>query len=75
MATSFFTELKRRNVFKVGGAYLVLAWFLIPVTVAAVPAFGMPEWVDTVVFFFCIINLGLRCNYLRQLDVHKGKEL
>ena len=28
---SFFTELKRRNVFKVGIAYAIIAWLLIQV--------------------------------------------
>jgi TolB-like protein/Flp pilus assembly protein TadD len=69
LATSFFTELKRRNVFKVGGAYLVLAWFLIQVTVAAVPAFGMPEWVDTVVFFFCILGFPFALFFAWAFEV------
>jgi TolB-like protein len=69
LATSFFTELKRRNVFKVGGAYLVLTWFLIQVTVAAVPAFGMPEWVDTVVFFFCILGFPFALFFAWAFEV------
>jgi len=56
LATSFFTELKRRNVFKVGIAYLVLAWVVVQVTQAAVPALNMPEWMNTVVFFLGIIG-------------------
>ncbi len=28
---SLFTELRRRNVFKVGAAYAIVAWSLIPV--------------------------------------------
>ena len=69
MATPFFTELKRRNVFKVGGAYLVLTWVLIQVTVAAVPAFGMPEWVDTVVFFFCILGFPFALFFAWAFEV------
>ncbi len=56
MTDSFITELKRRNVFKVSIAYLVLSWVVIQVTQAAVPAFNMPEWVNTVVFFFGILG-------------------
>ena len=56
MAVSIFTELKKRNVFKVAIAYLVLAWVIIQVTQAAVPALNMPEWMNTVVFFFGIIG-------------------
>ncbi|MBT4520207.1 MAG: hypothetical protein HOC23_09395 [Halieaceae bacterium] len=51
MAESLFTELKRRNVFRVGIAYLVLAWVVVQVTDSAVPALHLPEWVNTFVFF------------------------
>lgn len=56
MTDSFFTELKRRNVFKVGVAYLVLAWVVIQVTQAAVPALHLPEWVNSLVFFLGVIG-------------------
>ena len=56
MSVSLFTELKRRNVFKVGVAYLVLAWVVVQITDSAVPAFGMPGWVNTVVFYFGLIG-------------------
>ena len=56
MADSLFSELKRRNVFKVGVAYLVLAWVVVQITDSAVPAFGMPGWVNTVVFYFGLIG-------------------
>jgi len=51
LAKSLFAELKRRNVFKVGVAYLVLAWVVIQVTQAAVPALRLPDWVNSFVFF------------------------
>jgi len=56
LANSFFTELKRRNVFKVGTAYLVLAWVVIQVTDTAVPALHLPEWINSAVFFFGAIG-------------------
>ena len=56
MDESLFSELKRRNVFKVATAYIVLAWVVIQVTSEAVVAFGMPDWVNTVVFFFGLIG-------------------
>jgi len=42
---SFFAELKRRNVFKVGVAYAVLAWLLIQIIDTVLPTFGAPDWV------------------------------
>lgn len=53
---SLFEELKRRNVFKVGTAYLVLAWVVIQVTAEAVPALHLPEWVNSLVFFLGAIG-------------------
>ena len=57
MANSFISELKRRNVIKVCIAYLVLAWVVIQVTQAAVPALHLPDWIKTAVFFFALMGL------------------
>lgn len=56
MAYSFLAELKRRNVIKVGTAYLVLVWIIIQITSEAVPALHLPEWVNSLVFYFGIIG-------------------
>ena len=40
----FFTELKRRNVVRMGGLYLVGAWLLVQVTGTILPMFAAPEW-------------------------------
>jgi len=56
LAGSLFSELKRRNVIKVGTAYLVLAWVVIQVTSEAVPALLLPDWVVTFVFFIGAIG-------------------
>lgn len=50
------SELKRRNVFKVGVAYLVLAWVVVQITSIAVPALHLPNWINTAVFFFGLIG-------------------
>ena len=41
---SFFAELKRRNVFRVAGLYLVGAWLLVQVAGTVLPMFGAPDW-------------------------------
>lgn len=40
---SLVGELKRRNVFRVGAAYLVSAWLLIEIADIMFPAFGFPQ--------------------------------
>ena len=42
---SFFAELKRRNVVRVGIAYIVIGWLLAQVAEFAFENFGAPEWV------------------------------
>ena len=42
--SSLFTELKRRNVMRVGAAYLVGGWILIQVADALFPALNLPDW-------------------------------
>ena len=54
---SFLEELKRRNVFRVGIAYVALGWVMIEVTDTVAPVLGMPEWTLTVVTWFGIIGL------------------
>ena len=51
---SFFGELKRRNVFKVGIAYVVVAWLVVQVVNNLVPLLGVPEWSAKVVLIFLI---------------------
>jgi hypothetical protein len=47
---SFIAELKRRNVFKVGIAYLVGSWLLIQITDILLDNIGAPVWVLQALF-------------------------
>ena len=52
---SLLTELKRRNVFKVATAYLVVGWLLTEIATTLLPTFGAPEWVaKAIIFFFAL---------------------
>ncbi len=42
---SFTAELKRRNVFRAGVAYAIVAWLLIEVASVLLPTFEAPDWV------------------------------
>ena len=54
---SFFAELKRRNVVRVGLAYIVIGWLLAQVAEFAFENFGAPEWVLKT--FVVLLLLGL----------------
>ena len=41
---SLFAELKRRNVIRMAGLYLVGAWLIVQVAGTVLPMFGAPEW-------------------------------
>ncbi len=52
-----FEELKRRNVLRVGFAYLVVGWLVIEVIDTVAPRLGLPDWVPT--FFIIFVAVGL----------------
>ena len=53
---SFIKELKRRNVFRVGAAYLVAAWLVIQLVETIFPAFGFGD--SAVRFAVIILGIG-----------------
>jgi len=57
--SSFFNELKRRNVVRVSIAYIVASWLLIQAAGALEPALLLPEWVDRVVTVFLMIGFPI----------------
>lgn len=52
----FLEELRRRNVFKVGIAYLVAAWLLMQVTDLLTPIFELPDWTPKFVILLLVIG-------------------
>ncbi|PZR74625.1 MAG: hypothetical protein DLM73_07540 [Chthoniobacterales bacterium] len=53
---NFFSELKRRNVYKVAVAYAIVAWLLIQAASILFPTFEAPAWVMKAVV--AVIALG-----------------
>jgi len=53
---SLIDELKRRNVFKAGAAYLALGWVVTQVTSTVAPLLHMPEWIGPVVVWIGVIG-------------------
>ncbi len=59
---SLFSELKRRNVFRMGIACIVVAWLIVQLLDVMLPTFGAPDWVQLVLIL--IIGLGLPISLL-----------
>ncbi len=53
---NFFAELKRRNVFRVGIAYLIGSWLLAQIAELLLDTFNAPEW--TMQFIFVVLLIG-----------------
>jgi TolB-like protein len=56
---ALIAELKRRNVFRVGVAYAIVAWLLVEVASVVLPTFKAPEWVMQVLTFLVILGFPL----------------
>lgn len=52
---SLIKEMRRRNMFRVAGVYLVTCWLLTQVSQALEGAIGLPEWFDGMVVALMII--------------------
>ena len=56
---SFFSELKRRNVYKVAVAYAVVAWLLVQVATQVLPFFEIPNWAVEMVVVAMVIGFPI----------------
>ncbi|GAH11896.1 unnamed protein product, partial [marine sediment metagenome] len=56
---SFFEELKRRNVFRVGIAYLISAWVLLQVVDLVLENIQAPDWVMKVFMLAMAVGFPL----------------
>src|SRR5436309_654750 len=56
---NFFSELKRRNVYKVAVAYAVVGWLLVQVTTQVFPIFEIPNWASRLIVLAIIIGFPI----------------
>jgi len=54
---SFLEELKRRNVIRVGAAYLVASWLLLQIVDVLVPILDLPAWVGKFIFLMLVVGV------------------
>ena len=77
--TEFFTELKRRNVYKVAVAYAVVARLLMQVASQIFPFFEIPNWVVRLVVVLLVIGFPIALhrrmgisNDIRRDQTHRN---
>ena len=56
---NFFSELKRRNVYKVAVAYAVVGWLLVQVATQVFPFFEIPNWAVRLVVLAIVIGFPI----------------
>ena len=66
---SFFEELKQRRVFRVGAAYLVVAWVGVQAASIALPAFDAPPWTLRVVILLFALGFPMALLLSWAIDV------
>ena len=54
--SNFFSELKRRNVYKVAVAYAIVSWLLIQIATQVFPFFEIPNWTVRLVVLLLILG-------------------
>jgi TolB-like protein/Tfp pilus assembly protein PilF len=66
---SLLAELKRRRVYSVAVAYVVVAWLLIQVATQVFPFFGIPNWVVRLVVLLTIVGfpVSLVCAWAFEM--------
>src|SRR5712675_1381422 len=56
---NFFSELKRRNVYKVAVAYAVVGWLLVQITTQVFTIFEIPNWAMRLIVLAIIIGFPI----------------
>jgi TolB-like protein len=65
----FFAELKRRKVFKVGAAYLIVAWLAVQAASIGFPAFDAPPWALRIFILVALLGFPIAVVMAWLFDV------
>src|SRR5438445_5715510 len=66
---NFFAELKRRKVFKVGAAYLIVAWLAVQAASIGFPAFDAPPWALRIFILVALLGFPIAVVMAWVFDV------
>ena len=68
---NFFSELKRRNVYKVAVSYAIVGWLLVHIATQVFPFLEIPNWVVRLVIAIVVIGffgLGDKADAVHWLE-------
>jgi len=66
---SFLAEIRRRKVFRVAGAYLVVAWLLIQIADVLAPQLSLPDWAPRLITFVLLLGFPLALVLAWAFDI------
>ncbi len=66
---TLFNELTRRKVFKVGAAYLVVAWLAVQAASIAFPAFEAPGWALRIFILIALLGFPISLVFAWAFDI------
>src|SRR5438874_10917546 len=66
---NFLFELKRRTVYKVAIAYLVVSWLLIQGASIFLPAFNAPQWAMQIVILVLVIGFPIALAFSWAFEI------
>ena len=56
---TFFAELKRRNIYRMAAAYIVVAWLIVQVVSNLAPILELPAWIGRAVLLFLALGFPI----------------
>ena len=71
-ARKFFSELRRRKVYRVAAGYAVLAWLLIQIATQVFPFFEVPTWAVRLVIVALVLGFPVALFLSWAFDLTLG---
>jgi len=66
---SFFSELKRRNIYKVAAAYAITGWIIIQIATSVFPALEFPQWTTQFVIIITLIGFPIALVFAWAFEI------
>ena len=66
------SELRRRNVFRVAIAYVIIAWLILQVGDILAPILRLDEWVNSALAFFLILGFPIALVFAWAFEITPG---
>src|SRR5207248_3604874 len=66
---NIFAELKRRNVYKVAVAYIVVGWALAQGIAQVFPVFDVPNWIVRLIVIFVVLGFPIALVFAWAFEI------